>query len=111
MRVTTALLAERNLTRRRFGAMLGSDLAGLRYRRDRKLVGPSSAAESSRQEVGQGEMLQKWRNIGQFSALAGTDVRRWARPDEICFTMSQASQMGVLLSPVFESKRKFPVKN
>jgi hypothetical protein len=25
-----------------------------------------SAAESSRQEVGQGEVLQKWRNIGQF---------------------------------------------
>jgi len=58
------LLAEGHLNRRRFGAMLGR-IVLLRMPTGRELVA-KSAPKSGDNGLGKGEVLQKWRNIGQF---------------------------------------------
>jgi hypothetical protein len=41
-------------------------------------------------------VLQKWRNIGQFSAMLGRISDCWGAPDENCFTLSRSVGAGVL---------------
>jgi hypothetical protein len=71
------LLAEGHLNRRRFGAMLGRIVCS-RCQPDRGLVA-KSAAESGNNGLGEEEAFQKWRNIGQFSAVLVRISDCWGR--------------------------------
>jgi hypothetical protein len=55
-----------------------------------------SAAESGDNGWGGAAVLQKWRNIGQFSAMLGRISDCWGAPDENCFTLSRSVGAGVL---------------
>src|ERR1039458_3661155 len=78
---SNSAMAEGHLTRRRFGAM-----------------------------ARQGEVLQKWRNIGQFRRYWCGSQTVGGAPDENCFTMSQTGGVGVKSGPCLKSKRRFRVK-
>src|ERR1035438_1142587 len=96
------LLAEGHLTRRRFGAMLGR-IALLRYPRDRSALARSSSGICL-QRARQGEVLQKWRNIGQFRRYWCGSQTVGGAPDENCFTMSQTGGVGVKSAPCLFQK-------
>ncbi len=53
-----------------------------------------SAAEFVYSGLGEGEVLQKWRNIGNFGG-AGSDLGPLGGPYENCLTLSANSGMGV----------------
>jgi hypothetical protein len=53
-------------------------------------------------------VLQKWRNIGQFSAMLGRISDCWGAPDENCFTLSRAVGAGVHWAPWLEGKKEIP---
>jgi hypothetical protein len=76
-----------------------------RCRPDRELVA-KSAAESGDNGWAEGEVLQEWRNIGQFSAVLVRISDCRGAPDENRFTMSRTGEMGVRLSPCLKSKRR-----
>ena len=80
------------MNRRRFGAMLGRATAGT----DGIIwMAVKSAAEFGLQRLGEGEVLQKRRNIGQFRRCGFGSQTVGGGPYENCFTLSANSGMGV----------------
>lgn len=53
-------------------------------------------------------VLQKWRNIGQFSALLARISDCWGAPNENCFTLSRPVGAGVHRAPCLEGKKEIP---
>jgi Protein of unknown function (DUF3175) len=62
------------------------------------------------QRARQGEVLQKWRNIGQFRRCWAGSQTVGGAPDENCFTMSRTGGMGVKSAPCLKSKRRFRLR-
>src|ERR1019366_10666085 len=62
------------------------------------------------QRARQGEVLQKWRNFGQFRRYWCGSQTVGGAPDENCFTMSRTGGGGVKSAPCLKSKRRFRLK-
>jgi hypothetical protein len=55
--------------------------------------------------LGEGEVLQKWRNVGQFRRCWFRSRTVGGGPDENCFTVLRTSEMGIHWVPFLRSKK------
>ena len=85
----------------------GSDRAVADTPGDRELLGQVSSGIPVDNRLGEGEVLQEWRDIGQFSAVLVRIAYRFVGLQMKIFSQYRERRDGCMISRVFEVKRRF----